>query len=242
MTKTALLNNIDHQNLKVITRHSPEFGDNVNQTLVFPTEYGEIQREYPILFRKDENGEFQSVALLGLDEDENLFLNEDGWQARYIPAVNERGPFLIGFQKQETEGEPRREPMIYVDLDHPRVSDSEGEPVFLPQGGNSPYLEHVSRVLRVIFKGAEINKLMFAAFEEADLIKPVSLEIKLSDVEQYNVLDYYTIDEEKLAALEGAPLERLHKHGFLRAAFLVLSSLGNVKRLIELKNRKRGVV
>ena len=40
-------------------------------------------------------------------------------------------------------------------------------------------------------------------------------------------------------AANGAELERLNKAGFLRLAFLIISSLGNVSRLIELKNRKR---
>ena len=67
--RQVLLNNIDHQDLRVIVRHGGEFGDSINQTLIFPTEFEEIQREYPIVFRKDAEGEFQSVALLGLDKD-----------------------------------------------------------------------------------------------------------------------------------------------------------------------------
>ena len=43
----------------------------------FPTEYGDIQREYPIFFRKDpRHGESLSVALLGFAQDENLFLQD----------------------------------------------------------------------------------------------------------------------------------------------------------------------
>ncbi|WP_129790636.1 SapC family protein [Sphingosinicella sp. CPCC 101087] len=239
MTNAVLLNNIDHADLRVVTRHAPEFGDSVNQVLVFPTEYEEVQREYPILFRRDSSGDFQSVALLGLEKDENLFLDAEGWKARYVPAVQRRGPFMIGFQAREEGGEIRREPMIHVDLDHPRISRIEGEPVFRPQGGNSPYLEHVSTVLRVIHQGLEVSGPMFAAFGALDLIRPVAVEIQLDDAEQYVVPDVHTIDEARLAALDGAALERLHSGGFLRAAFLAAASLGNVSRLIELKNRRR---
>jgi len=241
MTNTVLLDNVSHQNLKVITQHSAKFADNINQVLIFPTEFEEVQREYPIFFSKDSNGDFQSVALLGLDKDENLFLGDDGWQARYIPAVLERGPFLIGFQEKDVDGEVHREPMIHVDLHHPRISDGEGQPLFLPHGGNTPYLEHVGRILQTIHQGLEVNKPMFAAFEELELIAPVEVEIKLSDVEQYNLPNYATINAEKLAGLDGASLERLNKAGFLRAAFWVMSSLGNVNRLIEIKNKKRAM-
>lgn len=241
MNNRALLNNIDHGDLRVITRHGPEFGDSINQVLIFPTEFEDIQREYPIFFQKDENGEFQSVALLGLDRDENLFLGESGWNARYIPAVQQRGPFLIGFQSRMVDGELQREPMIHVDLDDPRVSRTEGMPVFLPHGGNSPYLEKIIHVMQTIHEGAEISKPMFAAFEETGLIEPVSVEIKLSDTEQYDLPDFYTISQERLARLDGASLEKLNSAGFLHAAYMALSSLGNVHRLIELKNRKNGL-
>ena len=80
---------------------------------------------------------------------------------------------------------------------------------------------------------------MFEAFERADLIEPVSLEVKLDEHTVYKIPDVYTISEEKLARLGGGALERLHQGGFLRAAYMVLASLGNVSRLIEMKNARR---
>jgi hypothetical protein len=237
MTNRVLLNNIDHGTLRVITRRSAEFGDNINQALVFPTEFEELQREYPIFFRKDPNGDYQSVVLLGLDRDENLFLDETGWLARYIPAVQERGPFLIGFQKQAADA--RNEPMIHVDLDHPRISRTEGEPVFLPHGGNSPYLNRIAQTLRSIHHGAELARSLFAALEAEGLIEPVALEIALDDTTQYKLPGLYTIGADRLAQLGGTSLERLHKAGFLHLAFCVVMSLGNVRRLIDMKNKKR---
>ncbi len=100
MAKMALLNNIDHPDLKVITRFDAAYGDSVNQAAVYPTEFSELQREYPIFFRKDEEGAFYCVILLGLDKGENLFLDGARWQARYVPAIHQRGPFMLGFQNQ----------------------------------------------------------------------------------------------------------------------------------------------
>jgi hypothetical protein len=239
MTRTALLNNVDHHGLKVVTGHSQAYGDSVNQTVVFPTEFAEIQREYPILFRRNEAGEFYAIALLGLDKGENLFLTERGWQARYVPAIHQRGPFIIGFQNKESGGEMHREPVIHVDLDDPRVNDTDGQPLFLQHGGNSPYLQHVSHVLKVINRGTEIARPMFGAFQDAGLVEPAMLEIRLDEHTVYKVPEVYSINEETLAGLSGATLERLHSAGYLRAAYLALASLANVSRLIELKNAKR---
>ena len=232
-----MLNNVAHKDLRVITRHGSEYGDNVGTVLTFPTEYGDVQREYPIFFRKDpDTAQFQSIALLGFAQDENLFLEEEHrWNAHYIPAIVARGPFLIGFQQQEIGTQP----VIHVDLDNPRVSQTEGEPVFLPQGGNSRYIEHVAAVLKGIQDGLAASQAMFAAFTALNLIEPVKVEIKFSAEEQYNVLGLYTISEEKLAVLDGDSLVRLNRAGFLQGAFLVIASMNNVKKLIDMKQRRR---
>jgi len=238
MANRVLLDNVAHQDLKVAVRHGTDYGDNVNQVLIFPTEYAEIQREYPILFRKDAEDQYVSVAILGLDKDENLFLDKTGWNARYVPAVQARGPVLIGLSKS-TGAESRADPRIHVDLDDPRVSETEGEALFLPHGGNSPYLERVARTLQTIHKGVDLSKAMFDAFEKASLIEPVNVEVSLGDGAKYGVSSCYTISQARLASLDGATLERLNKDGFLQLAFWAVSSLGNVNRLIELKTRKR---
>lgn len=236
MPRIVLLNNVDHHDLRLTPRHGAEYGDCVNQMLVFPTEFEEVQREYPIFFLKGADGGFQAVALLGLDRDENLFLDGAAWKARYVPAVQARGPFSIALQ----QGEDRPEPMIHVDLDDPRLSTTEGLPLFLPQGGQSPLLEHVSALLRSIYVGVEMGAAMFPLFAELGLIEPVAVQIMLSEVDRYDLPDYHAISEERLAALDGAALERLNRAGFLRPAFLAAASLANVRRLIDLKNSKTG--
>lgn len=234
MSRIVKLNNVDHHDLKVDARHGATSGDAVNQMLILPTEFEEAQREYPIFFRRDPSGALQPVALLGLDRDENLFLGENGWQARYVPAMQRRGPFSIGLVR----GQEDVPPVIQVDLDHPWIASGEGAPLFLPHGGNTPYLEQMAGLLGLIYQGLSAIQPMFAAFEEAGLIEPVKVEIALNDTKRYTLLDLHSIEEAKLAALDGAALERLHRAGFLRAAFNAVASLSNVRRLIELKNRK----
>ena len=237
MTKAVLLDNVSHKDLRVRTGYSAEFGDNINTALIFPTEFTYVQREYPILFRRNPGGEFQALALLGLDKGENLFLDEPVWNARYVPAIQQRGPFLIGLHQRENGCEP----MIHVNLDHPRFSRTEGEPVFLRHGGHSPLLEHTNRLLQIIYDGDELAKPMFAAFEEAGLIEAMEVQVNLDERVQYKLPDFFTINQDRLEALDGPALERLNKPGYLQLAMLVVHSLGNIEWLIELKNRKRAV-
>lgn len=238
MSNVVLLNNVDHADLHVALDHGARFGARANQMLVFPTEFEEVQREFPILFRRNAAGEHRAVALLGLDPEENLFLGPEGWTSRYIPAVQQRGPFSIGLSEPAPGASPAA-PMIYVDLDDPRVRRGDGEALFRDHGGNAPYLDHVLRVLRRIHAGHAMTGPMFAAFEVAGLLEPVALQISLDGSRQYDVPDCYTIGAKRLAGLAGPALEALHRAGFLRLAFMVAASLANVTRLIELKNLKR---
>jgi len=239
MARYELLNNVAHKDLRVVLRPGAEFGDEVGMVPAFPTEYAELQREYPLFLRKDpESGEYHSVALLGFENNENLFLEDGRWTSAYLPGIVAKGPFLIGFQEQDIDGQRVQAPVIHVDLDHPRVSFSEGEPVFLPQGGNSPYLEHVITVLRGIRDGAEGGKALFAAFEAAGLIQPLRIDVKFDDNNAVNLVGLHGIDREKLAALDAETLHGLHRSGYLEGAYLLLSSQHNMRRLMAEKQRR----
>src|ERR1700742_718640 len=113
MAGPVLLNKVDHRDVRRRTGHSAAYGDATNMVRVFATEYEELQREYPILLRRDAEGQLHAAALLGLDPDENLFLSERGWEGRYVPALLQRGPFSIGVPSQGPSGEPIGEPMIH---------------------------------------------------------------------------------------------------------------------------------
>jgi hypothetical protein len=240
MARHAMLNNVAHKNLRVITRFGAQFGDNVGTVLTFPTEFADVQREYPIFFRQDpQTKEYLSVALLGFSKDENLFLEGDRWDAAYVPGIVARGPFLIGFQERTEGGETRRDPVLHVDLDSPRISETEGESLFLEMGGNSHYLEQVVSVLSGINDGIAASKDMFALFTEFDLVEPVKVEVKLDGEERYEVVGLHTINGEKLRALNSDAVFKLHRSGFLQGAYLVLASLNNVRRLIDRKRRRK---
>lgn len=237
MANNVLLNNVSHQDLKVLARFGAEYGDNVGSVLAFPTEFVELQKEYPILFKRNKETEkYQSIALLGLNQDENLFLNPEvasGWSANYIPAVVAKGPFLIGLHAQESGN--ARSPKIHIDMDNPKVGHEEGYPLFLEHGGNSPYLEHIANLLKIIHQGIAAQNLMFNVFAEMDLIEPVNIDIDLHDGEGYRLMGHYTINEEKLATLSGDQLQKLSKLGFLPLAYAVVASITNIKHLTEKK-------
>lgn len=242
MSKAVLLNNVEHKDLKVDSGYSEKYGDNVNRALAFTAEFADLQKEYPILFFKDTKAEtFQAHVILGLEKNENLFLNEQGWRGNYVPAVLARGPFMIGFQNADVDGKSVKEPVIHIDMDNPRVGATEGKPLFLAYGGDTPYLEKVMHSLQVIHQGALLDEQFFDLLDSMDLFEPLNIEISLSTISSINLRNYYTINKEKLASLDAESLAKLNKAGVLGLVFFALSSLGNFNKLIELKNSQTAI-
>src|SRR5262245_51065996 len=238
MARHVLLNNVEHKNLRVNTRSENQYASVTGSVITVPTEFADVQREYPIFFRKDPNsGEYTAIALLGFTRDENLYLEGGRWDAAYIPGIIARGPFLIGFQERQDGSELRREPVIHVDMEDARISQTEGELVFLENGGNTRYLEHIANVLQGLNDGIAASKAMFDAFKALDLIEPLKLEIKVG-AKQYDVLGLHTISARKLRELNAEQVYGLHRSGLLQGAYLVLSSLNNIQRLIDRKTRR----
>ncbi|WP_163362393.1 SapC family protein, partial [Escherichia coli] len=87
-----------------------------------------------------------------------------------IPLSLQRGPFLIGLTADGAA------PVIQIDLDDPRVGAADGEPLFLPHGGQAPMLDHVGRVLAAIHVGMADAAPIYAAFDALGLIQPATLE------------------------------------------------------------------
>ncbi|WP_440905999.1 SapC family protein [Catenovulum sp. SX2] len=236
MSNHALLNNVDHKDLKISRKRNADMGDQVMFCMTFPVEFRSVQHDYPIFFRKDaQTGEFMPVAMFGFEQKENLFLKDDKWDAGYIPLVMDRDPFLIGFQQDRETGE--KKPVIHINMDSPRVSSEEGEAVFLEHGGQTPYLEKISSMLQAIHAGQDHGKAFVQKLVEYELLESFTLEVELNDGTQNQLIGFYTIHEEKVNALAAEALADLHKEGFLQSIYMVLASMSSIRDLIERKNQ-----
>jgi len=232
MANPVLLNNVEHKDLRVITRHGSDMDERHPFVPTFAAEFRLLQAHYPIIFRKESDAHpFEPIALFGFEDNENLFLDEKGWDAGTVPLLVERLPFMIGRDGDEL--------LIHIDLDSPRVSKTEGEPIFLPHGGMSPYLENVNSMLLTVHDGMQANEAFVAALVAHELIEGFSLDVTLDDGSQNRLAGFYTINEERLAALDAAALDSLHKAGWLAPIYFQLASLSNFRALIDRKNARR---
>jgi SapC len=247
MQKIEVLNNITHEHLRINPTFAAELYDNVVSTFTYITEFSDVQKEYPILCRKNpETGEYQATVFFGFTKNENLFLTDidpttqknPGWNAHYVPAVMARGPFSIGIHREIVNGLEKLNPMVHVDINHPKATSEEGHKLFLENGGHSPYLNHISKTLEIINDGIPLTKLMFDAFTQYQLLETVVLDIEFQNQDKLKINGFETINIDKLSRLNGTALEELNKSGFLQAAYFIAASMSNIKKLIDWKNRK----
>lgn len=232
---TVLLNSNDHGNLRIDASYRASLGDAVMWVPTYSEEFRSIQAHYPILFNKDEKtGQFSSVALLGLEANENLFLQDGSWQASYIPLMIQRVPFSIG--RYFDEEEERR--LVHIDPDHPKVSTDEGQRLFESHGASTQYLERISAMLETIHQWVQRDIGFIKALEELELLEPVSIDITLENGTTGQLMGFYTINETALAEISSEALYSLQKHRYLEPIYMAIASLANIRRLMELKASK----
>jgi hypothetical protein len=238
VARHVLLNNVEHKALRVITTRSAAFGDDVMSAIVIPAEFRSVQACYPIVFQKrTDTGQFQPLALFGFEAGENLFLSESGWDSSYIPLSIERQPFLIGGHHSAQQlAQPQL--VVHIDLDSPRASWTEGEPLFLEYGGTTEFLNRASAILHALHAGLESTPAFVEALLGLDLLESFVFDIDLKDGSRNRLAGFYTVNEERLRALDGNALATLHAQGFLEPVYMVFASTAHFRDLIDRRNRR----
>lgn len=235
----SILTSDQHRSIAVDTRARPEYGDTVNRAVALSAEFNELHREFPLLLRKTEEAPgFVAHAILGFEKDENLFVEGDRWISTFIPATLARGPFSLGYVRagdgDDASAELKASMKIMIDEQHPRVR-ADGQQVFLPLGGETPYLQGIKRVLQTVDAGLRADRVLYRELLAMDLLGEVKIEISVFPELRYDFSGYHSIDQEKLAALDAEHLFRLHRLGLLGLVYFLISSLGNFEKLVNLK-------
>lgn len=221
-----LLNNIQHKDLRIITQRGAKWGDDVMSAPAAINEFRRLQAHYPIVFQPDDKGGFIPTVLFGLQAGENLFLNETGWDADYLPMAMQRLPFSIGIADEELR--------MMVNMDSPRISHgAEGEAVFLPHGGTTDYTENANAVLRSLHEGLEATTEFMQTLMQHELLESFVLDVERPDGTHGQLVGFYMVNEERLAALDTATVGLLHQADYLMPIYMAMASMSNLTKLIK---------
>lgn len=221
-----LLNNIQHKDLRVVTQRGARWGDDFMSAPLTADEFRQAQAHYPIVFQPDGRGGFVPTALFGLQQGQNLFLTEEGWDADYLPLSVQRLPFSIGIADDELR--------MMVDMDSKRISHgAEGEALFLPHGGTTDFTENANAVLRTLHEGLQATTQFVQTLMSHELLEPFTLDVERPDGTRGQLVGYFIVDEERLAALDAGTVALLHQADYLQPLYMAIASLSNFRSLIR---------
>lgn len=237
MASPVILNNDTHRKLRVITTRGADYGEKTHVVPVIGDEISDLVLDFPVyLMKNEETGKYNLYALLGLEPGENLYLQGEHWAASYLPLHMRRQPFLLARSDEVQQTANENEAKIAIDMDNKRINESQGQAIFNEDGSQTPYLESIIKVLSMLAMGIESTEAFISALIEHDLIESTQINITFADGEKKSLQGIHVINEDKLHALEGEVVAELHSRGFLQACYLMVASMGQVSKMIKMKN------
>ena len=231
------LNKVDHKDLKIKPIvNNFKFAANTNSVILAGVEFSEAAKEYPIVFTKA-GDVVVPVALLGLRNEENLFVAEDGtWDGSYVPAFIRRYPFVLA----ETEESDQR--VVCIDQGFYGFSKDEGEPLF-ENDEPTKLLQQALDFLDEYQKQYQRTERFLKRLQDLDLLKSLDAKIDMADGAQFSLTGLLAVDEQKLLALSDEDALELFRSGELVWIYCHLMSLsamgGMVKRIALLTEAQK---
>lgn len=212
-----------------ITDWSPTAG--INSTFLAATEFGDACREFPIVFvntGKDDQGKTMvaPIAILGVTQTENLFVENTAWRGRYMPAILRAYPFCTGRIDDERFA-------ICFDAGWSGVSTSQGQALFNAEGKPSELLEGVQKQLEAFEVEVQRTQLLCRKLVELDLLRDMRIDATFGDGRKHSVDGFLTIEQERIAALSDAQALELHKSGAMGLIHAHWISMGNMRLLMD---------
>ena len=229
--RAVALNRDRHQRLRMdaLPNHYA-FAAKTNAVLLASTELAEAARDYPIVFVGPQGGPFALAALVGLRNDENLLVGENGrWDPQtYIPAFARRYPFVLA------EGEDKSVLAVCVDEAYCGLNEERGEALFDGQGRETDYLKRVLEFLRAFHADMQRTRDFAARLHELGLLvsKVLTIEQQRAGKTERQLLEgVWIVDEEKLRGIDDARIVEIFRNGYAGWIYAHLLSLGNIRRL-----------
>ncbi|MBL8472852.1 MAG: SapC family protein [Rhodocyclaceae bacterium] len=214
-----------HRNLRLKAQPGHKFAADTHFVPLAAAELAPASHEYPIVFARQEDG-LLPVALLGMRERENLFMGDDGWRARYVPAFVRRYPFVVAKQNDERL-------MVCIDEGYAGFSRDEGEPLFDAEGKDGAFLTQALGFVQGFHAEASRTAEFCKELDQLGLMREMSALAELRDGRKFRLEKFWVVDEQKLQALQSAAVIDLFRRGWLGLIYAHLLSLTNLQDLLD---------
>jgi len=217
------LSSQEHRTWRIRPLQTLEIIKNVHALPLTVDEFPIAQRHFPIVFSMGPDS--VPLALLGLNEGVNVFVNDDGTyrEGTYLPAFVRRFPFLLARLTDQSEElslcfDPT--PGLLGEYDEGlRLFNDEGEP-------EQPVKDMLGFCEQFEFAAQRTTAFM-KDLEETGLLEDGELTIQHPSSEQpYIYRGFRMVNEGKLRDLRGDQLRKMSQNGMLTLLYAHLFSLG----------------
>jgi len=221
-----------HAKMSLAGKMSFAFAAKVNAVPVTMIELPNIMQFYPIAFSS--TAPATPLAILGLRDQENLFVNENGeWLPNtYIPAYIRRYPFI--FAKNDT-GE--RLTLCVDDTKDTLVRGSANQ-LFTAEGELTDLTKNALEFCKSYQAAAEQTEAFSTALEQANILIDRHAEVRMNDSSVITLTGFRQVDEQKYHALPKETVLDWHQRNWTGFVYAHLLSVGNWQKLFQLMDKK----
>ena len=221
-----------HKNLKIANTRNVLHIKGQHIVPVAAIEYAQASASFPlVLVKNPDSDHFRSVAMLGLEAGENLFLHDKQWLALSIPQSVSMVPFSLGL-------DPDKEKTLTacIDLDSEFVGEDKELALFDENGKESEVFTNAQKALGRLYDNERMTEHFINELQENDLLHEMALNITLATGEKKKLVGIFTIKEEKIKDLSDDKILDFHKRGLFVPIYAMLGSLAQINNLVKLRN------
>lgn len=220
-----------HKGLGINRRNRYAFAAPLTSLYIVAVEFVQVARHYPIVFAQDsDTGAFLPLAVTGLVQGENLFVDDGGdWQKDiYVPAFARKWPFYGA----QLTGEEARNGNILICVDESGLEPSD-QPVFDAEGKPSGEFAPFQILISEMEGARSATEHLCRDVKELGLLEPFEAHAFPKQGKEMRLRGMFRVNETRLNELQTRDLKRLMKYGELSRIYAHLMSLDNFKFLMD---------
>ena len=190
MTTIVQLNKEQHQKLKLIEKPELSFAENSNMLPVLAQEVPQLASELPLVFVKNaETGEFTLVAILGLQEKQNLMIHDGKWLGDNLPSCLTHSPLGLSINPND-----KTQFAVTINTDSKNISEAEGHSLFTEDGAESDYLKKRIEILKNYYQCGESTHQFTKLMVDLELLEQQTLNYEFEG-QKRSVSGIYLVSE-----------------------------------------------